>query len=57
LKNEDDAVLMWNDSEREMSCWMNTRIEKRAPAEAQNGTDADKVKFASSDFLLTKLVI
>jgi len=50
-------VLMWKDSEREMSCWMNTRIGKRALAEAQNGTDADKVKFASFDFLLRKLVI
>jgi len=57
LKNKDDAVLMWNDSEREMSHQMNTRIVKRALAEAWNGTDANKVKFTLSNFLLRKLVI
>jgi len=48
---------MWKDSEREMSRWMNTGIGKRALAEAWDGTDADKVIFALSDFLLRKLVI
>jgi len=57
LKNEDDAVLMWNDSEREMSCWTNTGIVRRAPAEARDGMDANKVKFTSSNFLLKKLVV
>ena len=48
---------MWKDSEKEMSHRTNTRIVKRAPAEAQDGTDANKVKFTSSNFLLRKLVV
>jgi len=51
LKNEEDAVLMWKESVREMSCWMNAGIEKRAPAKAWDGTDAAKVKFTSSVFI------
>jgi len=57
FEKENDAILMWKDSEREMSRRTNTGIVKRAPAEAWDGTDVNKVKFTSSNFLLRKLVI